>query len=79
MARDILAIPVSTVASKSAFSTDGRVLNDFRASLSPQVVEAVICCEDWFRDSLVTPFITDEEDTPEEEKNEKYETSKIRG
>ncbi|CAN1289823.1 Zinc finger BED domain-containing protein RICESLEEPER 2 [Linum perenne] len=67
MARDILAIPISTVASKSPFSTGGRVLNDFRTSLSPQVFEALICCEDWLRDSPVTPFITDEEDIPEEE------------
>ncbi|CAN1749920.1 Putative AC transposase [Linum perenne] len=78
MARDILAIPISTVASESAFSTGGRMLNDFRTSLSLQVVEAVICCEDWLRDSPVTPFITDEEDTHEEEQNEEYETSKIR-
>ncbi|CAN1300173.1 Putative AC9 transposase [Linum perenne] len=78
MARDILTIPISTVASESAFSIGGCVLNDFRTSLSPQVVEAVICCEDWLRDSPVTPFITDEEDTPEEEQNEEYETSKIR-
>ncbi|CAN1835107.1 Zinc finger BED domain-containing protein RICESLEEPER 2 [Linum perenne] len=70
MARDILAIPKSTVALESTFSTGGRVLNEFRTSLSPQVVEAVICCEDWLRDILVTPFITDEEDIPEEEQNE---------
>ncbi|CAN1790190.1 Putative AC transposase [Linum perenne] len=74
MARDILEISISTVASESAFSTSGRVLNDFRTSLSPQVVEAVICCEDWLRDSLVTPFITDEEDIHEEEQSEEYET-----
>ncbi|GKV07474.1 hypothetical protein SLEP1_g19249 [Rubroshorea leprosula] len=37
MARDILVIPVSTVASKSAFSTSGRVLDDFRSSLTPKM------------------------------------------
>ncbi|KAK4398483.1 Zinc finger BED domain-containing protein RICESLEEPER 2 [Sesamum angolense] len=31
MARDILAVPVSTVASEAAFSTGGRVLDAFRA------------------------------------------------
>ncbi|GJZ78692.1 zinc finger BED domain-containing protein RICESLEEPER 2-like protein [Tanacetum coccineum] len=39
LARDVLAIPISTVASKSVFSTDGRVLDAFRSSLTPPVVE----------------------------------------
>jgi hypothetical protein len=33
MARDVLAIPISTVASESAFSTSGRILDDFAAPL----------------------------------------------
>lgn len=51
MARDILAIPVSTVASESAFSTGGRVLHSFRTSLSTKMVEALICGQDWMRTS----------------------------
>ncbi|XP_055959716.1 zinc finger BED domain-containing protein RICESLEEPER 2-like [Mercurialis annua] len=50
MARDILAVPVSTVASESAFSTGGRVLDDFRSSLTPTLVEALICTQDWLKD-----------------------------
>lgn len=49
MARDILAVPISTVASESTFSTSGRVLDNFRSSLSPKMVEALICTQDWLR------------------------------
>ncbi|CAL1412563.1 unnamed protein product [Linum trigynum] len=49
MARDVLAVPVSTVSSETAFSTGGRVLNDFRSSLTPRIVEALICTQDWLR------------------------------
>ncbi|CAN1285997.1 Putative AC transposase [Linum perenne] len=49
IAKDILAIHVSSVASESAFSNGGRVLDDFRSSLLPEIVEALICSEDWLR------------------------------
>ncbi|KAF7120593.1 hypothetical protein RHSIM_Rhsim13G0111600 [Rhododendron simsii] len=41
IARDVLAMPVSTVASESAFSTGGRILDPFRSSLSPSMVETL--------------------------------------
>lgn len=59
MARDLLAMPVSTVASESAFSTGGRVLDKFRTSLTPRIVEALICCQDWLRKSR-GPLIIEE-------------------
>lgn len=49
LARDVLAVPVSTVASESAFSTGGRVLDAFRSSLSPKIVQGIICAQDWLR------------------------------
>ncbi|CAL5339508.1 unnamed protein product [Camellia sinensis] len=51
VARDILAIPVSTVASEAAFSTGGRVIDQFRSSLTPKLVECLICLQDWLRAS----------------------------
>ena len=46
MARDVLAVPVATVASEAAFSIGGRVLDAFRSSLTPKIVEALICTQD---------------------------------
>ncbi|KAG6625089.1 hypothetical protein CIPAW_16G071900 [Carya illinoinensis] len=51
IARDVLAIPVSTVASESCFSTVGHVLDPFRSSLSPMMVEDLICTQNWLRSS----------------------------
>jgi hypothetical protein len=51
MAQDILAIPISTVASESVFSTSGRILDDFRTFLTPFMLEALVCTQDWLRRS----------------------------
>ncbi|XP_061998870.1 zinc finger BED domain-containing protein RICESLEEPER 2-like [Rosa rugosa] len=46
VARGVLGIQVSTVASESCFSTGGRVI---RSSLTPESVEALICLQNWIR------------------------------
>ena len=51
VARDVFAIPVSNVASESAFSTGGRVLEPFRSLLLPDTVQPFICTQNWVRSS----------------------------
>ncbi|KAL5728395.1 hypothetical protein ACHQM5_001486 [Ranunculus cassubicifolius] len=72
IARDILAIPASTVASESAFSTSGRVVSPHRSRLGSEILEALMCTRGWLwndnqvadGDSTSRPTIYDEE-TPE--------------
>lgn len=47
IARYVLAIPVSTVASESDFSTSGRVLSERRNRLAPKTLESLMCCQSW--------------------------------
>ncbi|KAG8374949.1 hypothetical protein BUALT_Bualt10G0048700 [Buddleja alternifolia] len=47
MAKDILAIPVSTVASESAFSTSGRLVSPHRNRLHPSTLEILMCARRW--------------------------------
>ena len=49
MARDVLVVPISTLASESAFNTSGHVLDPFRSSLTPKIVQVLICTQDWLR------------------------------
>jgi hypothetical protein len=44
-----LAIPLTTVASESAFSTGGHIIDCFRSSSAPKTVEALICTQNWLR------------------------------
>ncbi|CAL5353396.1 unnamed protein product [Camellia sinensis] len=47
IARDVSSVPATTVASAAAFSVGGRVIDETRASLLPDIVEALITCNDW--------------------------------
>ncbi|KAK7282358.1 hypothetical protein RIF29_11051 [Crotalaria pallida] len=52
IAKDLLAIPISTVASESAFSTSGRFLTPHRSRLRPSTLEALMCLQDWLRNDV---------------------------
>ena len=54
IAKDVLAIQVSTVASESCFSTGKRVIDPHRSSLTPRSVDALICLQNWLRSDSIT-------------------------
>ena len=47
--QDVLAVTVSTVASELAFSTGGRIVDLFRSSLSPFMVQNLVCSQNWLQ------------------------------
>ncbi|KAL2531948.1 BED zinc finger [Abeliophyllum distichum] len=47
IARDLLTLQVSTVASKAAFSTSGRILSDIMSRLKTDILESLLCLKNW--------------------------------
>lgn len=74
MARDVLAMPISTVASESAFSTGGRIVNDFRSSLTPRMVQSLVCAQDWMRKTAKAINV---EESPDDMKELEKDISKL--
>ena len=52
VARDVLALQVSSVASESAFSTSGRLLEPHRSSLTHYMVEVLMCTKQWLKQDI---------------------------
>ncbi|KAH9648097.1 Dimer Tnp hAT domain-containing protein [Citrus sinensis] len=52
IARDVLIVPVSTVAFESTFSTGRRIIDEYKSSLTSVMVEALICTENWLQSKL---------------------------
>lgn len=78
MARDLLSVQASTVASESAFSTSGRIISERRSRLTPESVEVCVCLKDYLdgvdriqnETSLEGPVLEDVEETIEREEVE---------
>ena len=43
--RDVIAIPVSTVASESAFNTNSRLMSPHRSQLYAKIIKALMCAQ----------------------------------
>ena len=48
----MLVVHVSTVAFKSAFSMGGRILDLFCSSLALEMVQSLICTQNWLQSSV---------------------------
>ena len=49
LARDVLAIPITSVASESSFSMGGRILNKYRGTMLSKHVEVMVTAQNWSR------------------------------
>ncbi|RAL49314.1 hypothetical protein DM860_012747 [Cuscuta australis] len=47
LARQVLSVPVSTVAVEREFSADGNILTDYRSCLNAESLETLVCNQDW--------------------------------
>jgi len=62
LARDVMTVPVLTISSESAFSMTGRIIEERRRRLGPEVVEMLALIKDWEQaDARLQHLIEDEE------------------
>jgi len=47
MTKDVLTVPVSTISSESTFSMTGRIIEERRRKLKPEMVKMLTCIKDW--------------------------------
>lgn len=63
LARDILAIPGSAVSAESAFDKTDERVSLFNQKMSPKIVEALICTQDWIKSSGTVQLYTSNHST----------------
>ncbi|CAN0903348.1 Putative AC transposase, partial [Linum grandiflorum] len=51
--RDLLAVPVTSVASESTFNFGGRLLDPHRSKLHFATVETLMCTRSWIKDDIM--------------------------
>ena len=49
VARDVFAIPITSVASESSFSISGRIVDEHRSRLTSEILEVLMCQQNWLR------------------------------
>ncbi|WCJ26810.1 Zinc finger BED domain-containing protein DAYSLEEPER [Euphorbia peplus] len=74
MARDILAIPKSTVRPDLTFNTKGCVLSENRGDMDFEILQASVCLQDWLR---LEPFKSQEYIIKEHDEDEMYDEGLI--
>ena len=75
--RDVLAIPLTFVASKLVFSTKAHIIDHFWSSLASKIVEALICCQNWLRSSPIFEYGESLLPNVEDEESYKLESGNI--
>ncbi|KAM3290051.1 hypothetical protein P3S67_018340 [Capsicum chacoense] len=60
MARDVLSIPITSVASESTFSIGGRVVTKYRSSIYHENVQSLVTTRNWLHG--FTQSSTDEDE-----------------
>uniref|UniRef100_A0A8I7B906 HAT C-terminal dimerisation domain-containing protein n=1 Tax=Hordeum vulgare subsp. vulgare TaxID=112509 RepID=A0A8I7B906_HORVV len=69
ISKRFLAMPATSVSSESTFSTSGRILDAYRSSLKPVMVEALVCAASYIKgahvDLNMVPRDENEEDDVE--------------
>ncbi|XP_057518601.1 uncharacterized protein LOC130799505 isoform X2 [Amaranthus tricolor] len=67
IAKDILAIPASTIASESAFSAGRRVLDEKRSRLAPKSIQICVCKKDWDQAEIRTQGLRNDDDQDDDD------------
>jgi hypothetical protein len=49
LAREMLSVLASTIASKSAFPLAEKTISDYRSRLGSDTIKALVCLQDWLR------------------------------